>query len=374
MKTKLLKIGRMGFAVIAALLFTASPAFSNEEDGLIKIRLSYKIIINPKNCARPNPTAQVGEIVTDEMIAKAVEEMNALLAATWRGYRFELKEIKEIGSRGDAAPKPGHWFDVDFIEEDKQNKLMNEMEAAIKANPTQYAWREDAINIYLNQNTSGAKWKCKDLIIVGARSASMGWVQLHEIGHYFGLRHTHGDLGVVQPGQSGAGYTTPGDDKVEDTIQDLPCWNRDGIAKHNFSAKYEQLEAAQKALVDDVAENLMSYHFLKPMKADLRRLTEGQMDRWADTAEDFYRKPVRDGRTWFVDRQTPGNEGTSTYPCDSVKLAAAAANDKGGDIIVLRPGEYHETLTISKPVTLRATRKGPATIGAPVALLAMSAE
>jgi hypothetical protein len=212
------------------------------------------------------------------------------------------------------------------------------------------------------------------MIVVGVNSVSAGWVQLHEIGHYFDLRHTQGDLGVTLHGQCGEGYTTPGDDKVDDTIKDLPAWSRDEIAKYNFSVKYEKLNTEQKELVDEVAENVMSYHFLKPIKANLQRLTEGQLDRWTDTTLDFYRRKVRDGRTWFVDRQTAGNEGTSTYPYDSVNLAAAAANDNGGDIILLRPGEYHEAVTISKAVTLRATRKGPATIGAAITLTAMAAQ
>lgn len=371
MKTILLKTG---LAFTLGLLLTAHSANSADEDGVIKIRLSYKIILNPKNLSRPSLGTQVGEKVQDEMIRAAVGEMNALMAATWRGYRFELDEIREIGALGGLAADPSRWFDVDFIEEDKQNKLMNEMEATIKANPRQYAWREDAVNIFINQATGGAKWKCRDMIVVGANSANTGWVQLHEIGHYFDLRHTQGDLGVSVRGQSGEGYTAPGDDKVEDTIKDLPCWNRDEIAKYNFSAKYEKLDAAQRALVDDVTENVMSYHFLKPLQADLHRLTEGQMDRWTDTTLDYYRQKVRDGRTWFVDRQTPGNEGTSTYPNDAVNLAIAAANGNGGDIILLRPGEYHEAMTINKPVTLRATRKGPATIGTAMTLMAMAAE
>jgi len=371
MKTILLK---MAFAFILEFLLTTSSAYSADEDGVIKIRLSYKIILNPKNLSRPRLNTQVGEKVRDEMIQEAVDEMNALMASYWRGYRFELDEIREIGALGGLDSDPSHWFDVDFIEADKQNKLMSRMEAAIKANPGQYAWREDAVNIFINQATGGAKWKCRDMIVVGPDSVSAGWVQLHEIGHYFDLRHTQGDLGVAVHGQSGEGYTTPGDDKVVDTLKDLPCWNRDEIAMNNFSIKYEKLDPEQKELVNEVAENIMSYHFLKPIKTNLQRLTEGQLDRWTDTTLDFYRRKVRDGRTWFVDRQTPGNEGTSAYPYDSVNLAVAAAYDNGGDIILLRPGEYHEAVTISKPVTLRATRKGPATIGVSFVLAEISAK
>jgi hypothetical protein len=372
MKTTWSQIGQMTCAFIWGFLFNVDSTFGADEDGIIKIRLSYKIILSPKNLNRPNLHNQLWETVKDEMIQEAVDEMNALIAATWRGYRFELDEILEIGVLGGFYPDPGHWFGIDFVEADKQCKLMNQMEAAIKANPARYAWREDAVNIYINQATSGAKWKVRDLIVVGANSVSLGWLHLHEIGHYFDLRHTQGGLGVSMRGQDGKGHTTPGDDYVEDTIEDLPGWNRDEIAQHNFSAKYEKLDSAQKKLVDDVAENIMSYHFIKPEQAALQRLTEGQLDRWTETTLHIYRRKVLDGRTWFVDRQTPCNGGSSSYPYGSVTLAVAAADSNGGDIILLRPGSYPEAVMIDKPVTLRATRQGPASIGASVVLAQMS--
>ncbi|MCI0699004.1 hypothetical protein L0337_44255 [candidate division KSB1 bacterium] len=371
-KTKLL----IAFTFIIGFFFNASPANSVDEDGVIKIHLSYKIILNPKNLARPNPYSQPGESVTDAMIEEAVAEMNALLASYWRGYRFEVDEILEIGALGGFAPDPGHWFDVDFVEVDKKHELINEMITTLINHPQPYAWRENAINIYINQATSGAKWrikKFKDVIVMGADSVSAGWLLLHEIGHYFDLRHTHGDLGIALPNQI-LGQKIPGDDKVDDTINDLANWDRDDIAAYNFTGKYDQLQPRQKKQVDDVAENIMSYHFLKPIKAIPKCLTEGQLDRWADTTLDFYRQQVRDGRTWFVDRQTPGHEGTSTYPFDSVNLAIAAANSNGGDIILLRPGAFNEAVTISKPVTIRATRKGPASIGTSIMLAEISTE
>jgi hypothetical protein len=358
----------MTFGLILTFLCNVSLGYPAREDSVIKIRLSYKIILNPKNLARPNPSSQLGGSVTDAMIEEAVEEMNALLAAYWRGYRFEVYEIVEIGSLGGFAPDPGHWFDIDFVEVDKKHELVNEMINTLIQNPQPYAWRENAINIYINQATSGAKWrikKFKDVIVMGADSVSVGWLLLHEIGHYFDLRHTHGDLGISLPNQSRS-QKIPGDDKVDDTIKDLANWGRDDIAEYNFSGKYDQLQPGQKELVDEVMENIMSYHFLEPVKAVPKHLTEGQLDRWADTTLDFYRRKVRDGRTWFVDQKTPGNEGTSTYPYDSVNRAADAANDNGGDIILLRPGAYDETVTISKPVTIRATRQGPASIGTSV--------
>ena len=38
---------------------------------------------------------------------------------------------------------------------------------------------------------------------------------------------------------------------------------------------------------------------------------------------------------------------------------------KPGDIVLIQPGNYNETMTINRPVTLRATRAGSATLGKP---------
>ncbi|NUO79529.1 hypothetical protein HUU05_05585 [candidate division KSB1 bacterium] len=366
MKTISLKCGQLVLAGLVGMFAFGDLAHAGEEDGLIKIRLSYKIIRNPKNLARPNPTTKYGESITNAMVEAAVDEMNALLADSWRGYRFELYEVVEIGSRGGFDPDPAFWFATDFVEGDRNNELLDQMIAHVARYPELYAWRKNAVNLYVNQGTSGAKWRIKnfkDVIWVGADSLSAGWLQLHEIGHYFGLQHTHGDLGIALRDHKGI-QKAPGDDRITDTIADLASWNRDEIAEFNFSLRYEALNAAQKELVEDIATNIMSYHFLPPLHANLQRLTEKQLDRWADIAVDFYRRPVCDGRVWFVDVETPGYEGTSTYPFDTVKRAVEAANLEGGDVILLRAGAYDEKLTITKPVTLRVTRQGPATIGA----------
>lgn len=363
MHTVLSKSGAL--ALMIELLCVVHAVPSAEQDGIIKIRLSYKIILNPKNHSRPTLNTRVGETVRDEMIRETVEEMNSLMASYWRGYRFELTEILEIGSLNGWYPDPSHFYDVDFIEQDKKIKLLRQMEAAIKAYPKLYAWREDAVNVYINQATRGAKWKYRDLIVTGASAVGESWVQLHELGHFFDLRHTQGGLGVAVPGESGEGFSVPGDDNVEDTIEDLPGWSRDEIARHNFSIAYEKLSSEQKELVEDVAENIMSYHFLKPVSTGLHRLTEGQLDRWTDTTLNFYRRKVCDGRTWFVALQSLCSEGTSVHPFDAVHLAVEAANGDGSDIILLQPGEYDAAITIGKPLTLRATRKGPASLGTP---------
>ena len=64
---------------------------------------------------------------------------------------------------------------------------------------------------------------------------------------------------------------------------------------YNFFTDYCSLSLAEKRLVEDVAENIMSYHFLPPINANPSRLTEGQLDRLSDAADRFIsRRSTRD--------------------------------------------------------------------------------
>ena len=242
------------------------------------------------------------------------------------------------------------------------------MGKTIKKNPKKYAWNENAINIYINEATTGGKWFINDVIIVGVRFSNIAWIHLHEIGHYFNLHHTHGSQNSAMTNSTtGQDQSAPGDDHVEDTIDDLATWSRNDIAVHNFSVEYEKLTHEQKIAVDYIAENIMSYHHLDPVQAQLTRLTEGQLDRWANTADEYFtRRKVRDGRTIFVSTDKgngKGRVGSHCCPYQTVNNAVEKANLDGGDILLLKPGVYNESITIDKPLTLRATRKGSVSIG-----------
>ena len=70
------------------------------------------------------------------------------------------------------------------------------MEAVAQANPIDYAWRSDAINIYIVNSIAGAGGACSfptahEIIGIsnqGLLNGQIGW--LHEIGHYLSLTHT----------------------------------------------------------------------------------------------------------------------------------------------------------------------------------------
>ena len=149
--------------------------------------------------------------------------------------------------------------------------------------------------------------------------------------------------------------------------------NRDGIAHINGQGNYSSLAGWQQTMVDDVFYNLMSYSEKENV---LTRLTEGQLDRWADAANTFRHQAV-DGYSRFV--STTGNDikmigypfpndglGPAT-PARTVTHTVSMAGLTPGDteMIVIQPGNYNEQGTFNQACTLRATRNGPAVIGKP---------
>lgn len=88
------------------------------------------------------------------------------------------------------------------------------------------------------------------------------------------------------------------------------------------------------------------------------------MDRWTDTYRDV-RAVTATGKTHFVggSRNMSATPGTSANSFTNLAQAVSAANNGGGDIIMIRPGSFDNSIRITKPVTLRATKPGPATVG-----------
>jgi len=134
----------------------------------------------------------------------------------------------------------------------------------------------------------------------------------------------------------------------------------------NYGSFYSALTASRKAAVDRVWNNLMSYH---NYQHDNPYLTPDQLDRWADSANND-RTGVRTGRTRFVDRTCSPLAANGDSICGvlgpyaTVAAGINASTANGADIVMVRPGSYNEPMTITKPLTLRATR-GDAVIGKP---------
>jgi hypothetical protein len=200
------------------------------------------------------------------------------LDRTGRGDRLQLTETVNL-------PGVDQWFNVDVV----ANK--GALDNAAKDNPGLYAYRNNAVNVYINGSaTSGV---CSfpnsddDIIFLGQNA--LPTTVIHEIGHFFNLCHTQGcscNNCATGPGQC----DSPGDDEIADTLRDVACWDLNAIAQNNFGSPYASLSAFQQSQVDDVFFNIMSYHGTRD------RFTEGQMDRWTEAANGAHGSSVRGKR------------------------------------------------------------------------------
>ncbi len=320
---------------LQAALSTAALAVPAIAD--LEWRVSVKIFLDA-NGNRP-----VGELGTDAQVQGQFSLGNAALAATGRGYQLRLTEIVELNDLAD-------WFTRDIF------AFKDALEQAAEANPAEFAWRENAINVYINgfAGPGVCSFPNDEVIFLGqeARSTSI----MHEIGHFYALCHTQGcACGSCDPQANGECHTTPGDDSIADTLPDLECFDRDDIANFTFGQNYAQLTSAQQRQVDAVIFNIMSYHDTRD------RFTDDQMDKMTDVSNE-QRPNETNGRTRFVDHA--GNPflqfGSSTLPFVTVAGGVNDADD--GDIVLIREGTYDEVLEITKQVTLRASR-GTTVIG-----------
>lgn len=339
--------------LLLALMLAFAPAMPAGAQHIL-IRLSFKAVLDPM-------TGQRASGFTDGDIDLAVARMNVLCDSFGRGFRMVRAEpVLNIGGLGDTSG-PSRWFGVNFFHPTDGALLKDQMELGARADPA-YAWRNDMVNIYVTGGISGGicsfAAEGDNIVIIGGSAAGNGDLQLHELGHYFGLSHTQGSFCSgcgTGPGQC----NLPGDDGISDTLKDLACWNQNDIAIENFQKRYADLSPAQRDQVDNVFFNVMSYH------QTAVRLTERQLDRWTDLASNE-RRAVCTGRTWFASEEgclTPNGNSTCglfTGPYRWAYEAERRANAAGGDVITLRPGSY-EFNTFRRPVTLRATREGPAT-------------
>jgi hypothetical protein len=333
-------------SLLIALLCGAGAAH-----GQLNVRVSIKFILSAGG-ARPSNGGCFGangvNLTSDQAVRDNIDLANDIMTSLGRGYRYQLTEIRDVSGWSG-------FFNISA----RSGANKSALEAVATSNATtraQFFWRNDAINIYINNTSSGwCSFPGGDSVIF-AGSCAYDTLLIHEMGHYFSLAHTHdGEQFLNSNGSScaagncGCAQLIPGDDGFDDTLPDVNCWSRSQLAAGNPGASAAQL--------DNTFLNIMSYHIPQD------RFTPDQLDAWTDTANSARFNAVS-GRTRFVDRaNVSGFEfGTSTLPYDTVSQGVAAAS--AGDIVLIRRGNYNQPQTITKAVTLRASR-GNAIIGLP---------
>lgn len=380
---------------------TASPALA-APDGFIWIDVSVKAIVNPETGLTP-PQAPAGSEATgffnDAALLECFTEMNRWLANTYRGYRLRPVDSEmngtlfpRIGAKNDTEG-PAKWYNTDLKGGgDIPNPNPELFKAAIQANKALYKWNDNAVNLYFNN----AGWSSANLPpgatglmqsgysifitdLTGSQTVAANYKisgnLLHEVGHFFGLYHTFGR------------NNSDTNDYIDDTAPDPNNYAngrnetavRDALAQFNYTRNFSQLNGAEKTLVDNTANNAMSYVQLfyddppqGKVLSDAERFgptrfvfTEKQMDVWADWANHPDRRMTVSGTMRFIDASAAfAGIGTSTSPMKTLEAGITSASNTGSDMLMLRPGTYNSS-TISKPVTIRATRQGSVQIQKP---------
>jgi hypothetical protein len=373
---------RISLSLLAFGLSWCSPLPASAQ--YIWIDLSIKAAVSAKDGTYPGGASLTN---IQQQWDQAIARVNEHHAAFGRGYRYRRSgDVQSIGAKGDYNG-PGKWSTLNIG--DANNAI-----TAAASDPTGYKWNNSALNIYCCEvprsnsppygfGGQGAFFGCSKITPCGCpgeiaalvyqmQNWQEGWSVAHETGHFFGLVHTFAS--ELPCSKTDVRFQTNGvwvgDDGFSSTLPEASDMTRNQLTIANFGKIYAFCNAAQQALADDTYFNLMSYHSGvngEPRDQVTTRLTEEQLDQFANYASDPGRqRAVTSGATVFVDAQQGIDflaTGFSAQPFRTLAKAVAKANAAGGDIVLLRPAAYNERFTINKPVTLRVTRAGWATIG-----------
>jgi hypothetical protein len=235
---------------------------------------------------------------------------------------------------------------------------------------------------------------------------------LHEFGHYVDLPHPFTTVDGVTPdaiGTENPDYpdTPPDVWTVTPAASPSSTTNGDALGQIMYGQNYSALttgpegQQIQVLIMDRVAvlrgftgtysaatlaelwrtwEILMSYHKGADPNINNWLYTEQQLDHITDTMNNV-RSPITSGRTWFVHstglNTANSPNGSNSPPFDTsspptmrfgfpynLPLAYSSADAAGGDVLLMRPADvFPNPITITKPVTLRVSKGGHATIG-----------
>jgi hypothetical protein len=341
MKSLLLRI------LAATMVLVAGAGTVHAE---IEVWLSVKFILRPDGT---RPTGSGVDISTVSGFRSEVNWGNQAMARVGRGFRLRVVEYLDIQPPVPSGQPTDYWYNLPTRDERQT------IETAALADQTTWRWHTGAINIYVNNSSSGS---CSFVnggssIALGGTLFSSGTV-IHEIGHFFNLSHTHaGDPAC--PVAAGTATPVADGDTLPETIPDHNCLTRDQLSQSNFTGRvYAALTPAEQTQVNSSWLNVMSYHQAEILLPD-------QMDRWttnANTARLF----ACLGQTWFVAPfGSDANSGTLPGTPFATIARAQASIELPNDVILLRSGVYNAPAArLNVPATYCATR-GPVFITAP---------
>src|SRR5690349_7266804 len=151
MKVSASNVATFALAVLA-LALSGPSALAD-----IRVRLSVKFIKNYDG-TRPsfNPSATFGSaatpgvpINTSGSFAAEVTRGNNVRAVTARGFKLAVVEYIDIEPVAPAGQPANYWYTLDA-----RSNVRTAENAAI-ADPTTWAWNPNAINVYVNNRSSG---------------------------------------------------------------------------------------------------------------------------------------------------------------------------------------------------------------------------
>lgn len=332
-----------GTRKLLRLVLCSFCLFALEARAQIEWRVSVKFILDA-NGRRPSG----GIIDTDQDVRDQIDAANRLVTPFGRGYTYRLTEIVDLSGYSQ------------YFSTDRETTSSNLLVIA-NSNPASIAWRANALNYYINAAGGANEGITTSKLITMGHNVTRETFT-HESGHYLGLCHTHGC--PCPTCDSTNCPVPPVSDTIADTLPDNTCWDQDDISTNWFNKIFANLNPAQQNMVSNTFNNIMSYH--------ARRLvyTSDQLDELADTSNGS-RNNLTSGFTWFVDHDNTCTGRTGSSKCTlngtggPFQTVTTGVNTAGaGDIVLIRPGNYNETMTINKAVTLRATQ-GDALVGKP---------
>ena len=333
-----MKLIHTAFALLLAL--TAAARADNEW------RISIKVILGPGK-AWPDNTSTIGStglnLNSEQAIRDNITRTNAILDRLGQGWKIVLRANTIYTLTGKADP----WFTADARTTATRDALEDAAtdSAASKAD---WLWHDDSLNIYLNDSRSGICSFPGDNSVIVVGAGAYEELIVHEMGHFFNLRHTHGgdSDGMVPPLWWSDG------DGLSDTLPDDPDASAAQInAKYPASTQWER---------DNLIRNLMSYH--NPQD----RLTWQQRLRLMETANSTRGFAVN-GRSLIIG---PGGDNDDDGLSWDERFAtigyAYNLSVSTKDVLVVQTGTYNAgtdglPVTMNKPMVISALN-GPVVI------------